>query len=214
MSPRTPQQFEEIREERKTLIMDTALEIFANEGYHNTTINQIAKQAGISKGLMYNYFDSKEDLLKAIILRSVMEIYNFFDINRDGFLSEEEFEFFIRRIAKILKEKQTFWKLFFQLLIQSEVREEFLKEFLGSGSLLQVLTEHNEKGLFLSDIMKIITNYFVRKKERRGSDYDPYLDMTLFILTLKGFAITYVYTDKDDVISYEKTISQIIELYK
>ncbi len=74
---------------------------------------------------------SMEDLLKAIILRSVMEIYNYFDINRDGFLSEDEFEFFIRRIAQILKEKQTFWRLFFQLLMQGEVREQFLKEFLG-----------------------------------------------------------------------------------
>ena len=60
MSPRTPQQFEEIREEKMTLIMDIALEHFANEGYHTTTINHIARHAGISKGLMYNYFESKE----------------------------------------------------------------------------------------------------------------------------------------------------------
>ena len=71
MSPRTPKQFEEIREEKKTLIMDVALEHFANEGYHNTTINHIAKHAGISKGLMYNYFESKEELLAEIINRSM-----------------------------------------------------------------------------------------------------------------------------------------------
>jgi leucyl aminopeptidase len=90
MSPRTPKQFKEIREEKRNLIMDTALEHFASEGYYATTINHIAKHAGISKGLMYNYFESKEALLKAIIQRSVMEVYSYFDIDRDGYLSEEE----------------------------------------------------------------------------------------------------------------------------
>ena len=70
MSPRTPKQFMEIREEKKTLIMDVALEHFANEGYFTTTINHIARHAGISKGLMYNYFESKEELLTEIINRS------------------------------------------------------------------------------------------------------------------------------------------------
>ena len=87
--------------------MDTALEHFANEGYFSTTINHIAKHAGISKGLMYNYFESKEALLKAIIHKSVNEVFNYFDIDRDGYLSEEEFEFFIRKINVMLKEKRS-----------------------------------------------------------------------------------------------------------
>src|SRR5512137_1078887 len=109
MSPRTPQQFKEMREEKMTLIMDVALEHFANEGYFSTTINHIARHAGISKGLMYNYFESKEALLKAIIHKSIAEVLNYFDIDRDGYLSEDEFEFFIRKINVMLKEKRSFW---------------------------------------------------------------------------------------------------------
>jgi AcrR family transcriptional regulator len=213
MSPRTPQQFEEIREGKKSLIMDTALEHFAKNGYHTTTINHIAQRAGISKGLMYNYFKSKEDLLKAIIGRSLMEIYNYFDINRDGYLSEEEFEYFVRKISVVLKEKRTFWRLFFQLLMQEEVREQFLNSFLGTRSLLKSTTDFRE-GLFISGIMKIITEYFVRKKQKRGSDYDPYLDLNMFILTLKGFAITYIYMNNDEEEQYKRTIDMIIETYK
>ncbi|HRW21852.1 MAG TPA: helix-turn-helix domain-containing protein, partial [Bacteroidales bacterium] len=63
MSPRTPEQFEEIRLSKHKLILDTAMKLFASSGYHNTSISKIAKEAGISKGLIYNYFDSKEDLL-------------------------------------------------------------------------------------------------------------------------------------------------------
>ena len=134
MSPRTPKQYEEIRS-KIALIMDTALEHFANEGYYRTTINHIARHAGISKGLMYNYFDSKEALLKAIIDKSVTEVFSYFDIDGDGNLSEEEFEFFVRKIGVMLKEKRSFWRLLFQLLMQNEVREQFLKSFAGSGSL-------------------------------------------------------------------------------
>src|SRR5512137_796347 len=116
MSPRTPQQFKEMREEKMTLIMDVALEHFANEGYYRTTISHIARHARISKGLMYNYFESKEALLRAIVHKSVNEIYHNLDIDKDGYLSNEEFEIFVRKLDKMLKEKKYFWRLLFQLL--------------------------------------------------------------------------------------------------
>ncbi len=213
MSPRTPQQFEEIREEKKNLIMDSALEHFAREGYHATTITHIAQHAGISKGLMYNYFSGKEDLLAAIIQRSVSEVYNYFDIDRDGKLSDDEFEFFVKKIAQILREKQTFWRLFFQLLMQAEVREQLLNYFIGASSLMKSVNDFKEE-FFVSRIMKIITEYFLRKKESKGSGYDPFLDLNMFILTIKGFAVTFIYMDDDDEDYFNKTVNHIIELYK
>ena len=60
MSPRTKQQFEEIRSDRKDQLLDAALHVFAEEGYHSASVSKIAKYAGVSKGLMYNYFHSKK----------------------------------------------------------------------------------------------------------------------------------------------------------
>ena len=213
MSPRTPRQFEEIREEKRALIMDTALEHFAKEGYHATTINHIAQHAGISKGLMYNYFKSKDDLLKAIIERSVMEIYQDFDINRDGYLSEDEFEYFVRRISAILKEKRSFWRLFVQILMQSDVRKQFLNSFLGSESLIKSGIKPRED-LFASRIMKMITDYFMRKKIIKGDNYNPMLEIQMFLITIKGFAITAIYADDSEEIDYENEVNKIIELFK
>ena len=213
MSPRTPRQFEEIREEKRALIMDTALEHFAKEGYHATTINHIAQHAGISKGLMYNYFKSKDDLLKAIIERSVMEIYQDFDINRDGYLSEDEFEYFVRRISVILKEKRSFWRLFVQILMQSDVRKQFLKSFLGSESLIKSGIKPRED-LFASRIMKMITDYFMRKKIIKGDNYNPMLEIQMFLITIKGFAITAIYADDSEEIDYKNEVNKIIELFK
>ncbi|MDZ7717459.1 MAG: TetR/AcrR family transcriptional regulator [Balneolaceae bacterium] len=66
MSPRTAQQNEEIRQQTQKQIIDSAFELFANEGYSKTSIAAVAKKAGISKGLIYHYFDSKEAILEAI----------------------------------------------------------------------------------------------------------------------------------------------------
>ncbi|MFY0675414.1 MAG: TetR/AcrR family transcriptional regulator [Bacteroidia bacterium] len=67
MAPKSSSQFEEIRERSKEKIIEAALKLFAEESYHATSIAKIAKKAGVSKGLMYNYFHSKEDLLNAIL---------------------------------------------------------------------------------------------------------------------------------------------------
>ena len=65
--PKTPKQFEDMRSERRVSILEAALHVFAEEGYHSASISKISKYAKISKGLLYNYFESKEDLLKILI---------------------------------------------------------------------------------------------------------------------------------------------------
>lgn len=54
----------------KDKILDAALHLFAIRGFHRTSIDQIAARAGVSKGLTYNYFDRKEDLLIALVERA------------------------------------------------------------------------------------------------------------------------------------------------
>jgi AcrR family transcriptional regulator len=53
-------------EDRREQIMEAALRVFAEKGYPNTSNKDIAREAGITPGLIYHYFESKEALLKAI----------------------------------------------------------------------------------------------------------------------------------------------------
>jgi len=193
-----------------TLIMDVALEHFANEGYYRTTINHIARHAGISKGLMYNYFDSKEALLKAIIHRSVNEVYKYLDFDRDGYLSEEEFEFFVRKINLLLKEKRYFWRLLMQLLMQNDIREKFLIAFPESDSLIHPGHEPGDN-YYPTQMMNMITDYFLRKRERIGEQNDPENEINMFLITMIGFAVKSIYSETDD---NDNAINRIIELFK
>jgi AcrR family transcriptional regulator len=213
MSPRTPKQFQEIREEKMALIMDVALQHFASEGYFKTTITHLAKHAGISKGLIYNYFESKEALLKAIIHRSVNEVYGYLDIDRDGYLSEDEFEFFVRKISVILKGNKSFWQLLFQLLMQIDIREQFLKSYTEADSLIHPGHEPGDN-IYPLKIMQMVTDYFERKKVRMGDMYDAENDFNMFYFTLTGYAIKTIYSKPGDDENDEKTINRIIELFK
>jgi AcrR family transcriptional regulator len=213
MSPRSPNQFKEIREEKKALIMDVALEHFAKEGYFNTSISHIAKHAGISKGLMYNYFESKEELLAEIIERSMSEISKNFDTDNDGILSEAEFEFFVRNYFKILRENLSFYRLFYHLMLQKDVREQIFKSFSEPVTSVESVYK-NGNNSFLSIASKMIADYFERKKEKKPEDYDSVLDMNMFIYTIEGFARLTAFLDEVDSSTYEKSINRIIELYK
>jgi AcrR family transcriptional regulator len=53
---------------KKGKILNAAIKIFAEKGYYYATIAEIAKEAGISTGLIYSYFENKLDLLLSVIL--------------------------------------------------------------------------------------------------------------------------------------------------
>ncbi len=54
------------KEEAKSRILDAANKVFAERGYHEATMDDIAKRLGVSKGAIYLYFSSKEDLFEAM----------------------------------------------------------------------------------------------------------------------------------------------------
>ena len=135
MSPRTEEQFEEIRKSRKYQILEAALEVFAQEGYHKASISKIATQAGISKGLMYNYFSSKEELLKAVVEHGIEGIQDSFNDIDDDLDTPEELMIFIRGGINVIRQESHFYKLYFVVLFQADVYEivkEKYQEMVGS----------------------------------------------------------------------------------
>jgi AcrR family transcriptional regulator len=59
------------REERAALIIGAAGDVFADKGYYDASIDEIAARAGIAKGTVYLHFDSKEDLLVALVEQQI-----------------------------------------------------------------------------------------------------------------------------------------------
>ena len=56
----------EVQQARRERILDAAEQCFARAGFHRTTMHDICKEAGVSPGALYVYFDSKEALVNAL----------------------------------------------------------------------------------------------------------------------------------------------------
>lgn len=67
MSPRTQEATEALHEERRGLILATALEAFVERGFEGTRIQEIADRAKLSYGLVYHYFPSKEAIFTVLV---------------------------------------------------------------------------------------------------------------------------------------------------
>ncbi len=104
---------------KKQLIMEKASELFAEQGFKATSVQQITEHCGISKGAFYLSFDSKDQLILAIIDHFMSQVtvscdYIVKHSNKDELLYEfyrETYQFFYKHanIAKIfIKETQTF----------------------------------------------------------------------------------------------------------
>lgn len=56
----------DVSEERRAQILESALKIFSRQGFANTRMDDVAEEAGLSKGLLYWYFKSKDEIVVAI----------------------------------------------------------------------------------------------------------------------------------------------------
>jgi AcrR family transcriptional regulator len=54
------------QEEKRRLLLEAAVRVFARKGYHASRVGDIAEEAGVAHGLLYHYFDSREDVLRAV----------------------------------------------------------------------------------------------------------------------------------------------------
>jgi AcrR family transcriptional regulator len=64
----------DVSEERRAQIIQAALTCFTSKGYNNTTMNDIVAESGLSKGALYWYFKSKDELFEAAIMSVFMDV--------------------------------------------------------------------------------------------------------------------------------------------
>ncbi len=119
--------FEKLPMEKRERILRVAREEFANNGFENTSIQQIAKKSGISVGSVYKYFDNKETLFTMIVQDGLSTLENFLL----GLASSEEdillkAEKIIRALLKFSREKPELIKLYCSLTTGEN--SEFLNE--------------------------------------------------------------------------------------
>lgn len=151
--------------------MQTALRLFASKGFETTSVSFIAKEAGISKGLMYNYYESKEDLLKKILIDGMDDFTETLQINDPDHIQKVELEYFVVQNFHLLTTKPDYYKLYFSLILQPKVMA------LMEGELMDVF------GSFI----EAFVNYFEQKGEKNA-----YVKARYLLAVFDGVGVHYL----------------------
>lgn len=179
MSPRTEKQLEQLKSQRKEQILLAALKLFSVKGYQNTSIDAIAKKAKFSKGLLYHYFDNKEDLLNAVVIYSIKDASEMGDLllkRAKDKSPNEVFSMMIDLFFGMLAEQKDLWKLTLSLAAQVTAIPsvhtsilEVYKKMIGQLELLFILLDYEnpkKEALLLGAILDGISiQYIIFEKD-------------------------------------------------
>jgi AcrR family transcriptional regulator len=129
-------------EERRTGILDAALAVFSQSGYHSASIDDIAREAGVSKALIYEHFASKQELYGDLIARNARELTQ----RLAGALVGLELESSAARLAAgldaffaFVEERRDAWRMLFRDASDPEsaaVLERMLEQVTAEVTLL------------------------------------------------------------------------------
>ncbi|MDA3885251.1 MAG: TetR/AcrR family transcriptional regulator [Candidatus Delongbacteria bacterium] len=179
----------------KEKIILSAMELFARNGFIPTTVDSIAKKAGLSKGSIYNYFKSKEEIFKAII--STMLEFSDIMISEIKKIKEplEKLENIIAQSAEFCKRDPEFARMYTSCFFQPELY----------ALVKEIITD------FYIEWKEVITGIFRDLKHK-----EPEQEARIFLALLDGLQLHYLFEIKDfDIDTLSKNIIQKYrELYK
>ena len=165
--------FERASDERKEKILEVGINEFASKGYEKANINIIAKKAGISIGLMYKYFSTKEDLFITCIQRGMSILDDAVDeiLKSDDKLLTKA-EKLIRTTCQLSQKDANYVKLYNE--ITSERNSEKAMEFANNRNAKVItLTDSVHSPMNLYSSCNLITDALANGDVRQ--DMDPRL---------------------------------------
>jgi len=145
--------------DKREAILRAAIKVFAQKGYFNSKVADIAKEAGIADGTVYLYFKSKEEILHSVFDRAMEE---FIAEGKREIAAIEEADKRLQRIAQLHLEKlgaDRDLAIVFQVELRGSTK--FMEEFSGGGFaeyleiIRKTIQEGQKAGVFRDDLKPI-----------------------------------------------------------
>ncbi|HEX6663036.1 MAG TPA: TetR/AcrR family transcriptional regulator [Gaiellaceae bacterium] len=149
------------QEDKRRLILEAAVHVFAHKGYHAARVGDIAEEAGVAHGLLYHYFPSKESLLETIFRETWRDVV-------DTVHSVEETETSARaQVAGITKILLRAWRRdpdLVRVLVRDVTRSSHLQDRIDEiatafAGLERVIARGQEQGEFRADLDARMVSY-------------------------------------------------------
>ncbi|MDR1383296.1 MAG: TetR/AcrR family transcriptional regulator [Planctomycetaceae bacterium] len=135
-------------EQRKTIILENAFALFAEEGYNGVTYQKIADRCDISRTSIYKYFQNKEQIFDYAIKQATGKMENLFQRIRDrkDWSPLEKLQRFLHLLAKTLSENRVFLTVLLEYLLSqkqagNDIRRKVRRHTLGIKFVLNRLLQ-------------------------------------------------------------------------
>lgn len=135
--PRSVEANQKIREEQRANILSAAMKVFACKG-SNATMAEVAAEAGISQGLAYRYFPSKEEIL-ATLVREAAQSGGGPSARVSGIQGTpgERLEHIISYILEDRRERPLYYQFIYQLLADENIQSDLRQTVSENGGIIQ-----------------------------------------------------------------------------
>lgn len=149
------------QEEKRRLLLDAAVRVFARKGYHASRVGDIAEEAGVAYGLLYHYFGSKEEVLRTVFRetwRALIETIE--SVEQAGDTPREQ----LRKVAEILLRSWRRDPDLVRVLVLEVARSQHLRsemdEIVESFAAIQEIVERGQAdGSIRSDLDARLASY-------------------------------------------------------
>jgi TetR/AcrR family fatty acid metabolism transcriptional regulator len=186
------------RADKRTLITEAAIEVFAEKGFHQARVSDIAKRAGVADGTIYLYFKNKEDLLLSIFEQKMDELL-------EGLARVlapvddpiEKIRLFARFHYGQLQEHPRAAEV---LQVELRLSNKFLKEYRPEklwaylGVFAQLVREGQQRGLFRPEV-------------------DPFVGMWAFFGALDELGMQWVLSKRPERFSLDSAADQVADMF-
>lgn len=140
--------------DKRKLILDAAIRVFADHGYHGARVGDIAEDAGVAHGLLYHYFSSKDEVLRTIFVENWGQLIGRFRAVEE---SEEPAAQKLEGMAKILLRTWGNDPALVTVMVREVARSQHLQAQVGEvreafAILQRVIEEGQASGEFRRDV--------------------------------------------------------------
>jgi TetR/AcrR family fatty acid metabolism transcriptional regulator len=139
------------KKQREAQILDAATRVFATKGFRAATTKEIAAEAGVAEGTIYNYFSSKYDLLIAMSQRLAMESLQ----QLDQLPPQEDVRAFVTAVVRdrfdlLAKNMDLIRALMPEVLVDDELRQAYVEQVLSPALsyLGELIEDRTKAGVF------------------------------------------------------------------
>lgn len=141
-------------EEKRRLLLDAAVRVFARKGYHSARVGDIAEEAGVAYGLLYHYFRSKEEVLETIFRSTWSEMLATVEsIAATGTPAAEQLRKVTEVILRTWRRDPDLVRVLVREITRSPHLQRQLDEVTAAFASLQAIIERGQRdGSFRPDV--------------------------------------------------------------